>query len=120
MNMGEWDTKKFKALKAKWDKKLENSGFEDIENSDGSLKAGTDPRAIQNALKEKEEREIYYSIASEFLETHAFKEGLHRDIWQLHAEGLGKLSIAQKLKITPYRVETTINEYRILAKLRKS
>lgn len=117
--MGEWDTKKFKLLKAKWDKKLLDSGFEDIENADGSMKASTDPRAIKNALKEKEEREIYYSIAREFLETHAFKSSTERDVWALHCEGLGKLSIAKELKVTAYRAENTVLEIQKLAKLRK-
>lgn len=118
-NVGEFNNKKFKQLKAKWDKKLLDSGFDDIEEEDGTLKYATNPRAIKNALKDKEEREIYYSVAREFLETHAFKNIMHRNIWELHCEGMGKLPIAEKLSVTPYRVEVTINEYRILAKLRK-
>lgn len=116
MNM--FDGKKFKALKAKWDKRLAAAGFEDIENSDGSLKATTDTRTIRNALKEKDERETYYSIARAFLHDPEFPEK-YRLIWVDHCEGLGARTIAKRHGITSYKVETAINIVRKLAKLRK-
>jgi hypothetical protein len=109
---------KFRALKAKWYKKLALAGFEDIENDDGSLKAATDTRTIRNALKEKEERETYYTIARGFLNDPNFPEQF-RAVWMEHCEGIGARTIAKKLNLTSYKVETAINEVRKLAKLRK-
>jgi len=116
-----FDTKKFKSLKATWDKKLALSGFEDIENPDGSLKATTDSRTIKNALKGKEERETYYSIARGLLNSNTFSnfETFYREIWELHCEGIGVRTIAKKLKMTSYKVEITILRLQKLAKLKK-
>lgn len=121
MDNNSFDTKKFKTLKAKWDKKLSDAGFEDIENGDGSLKASTDSRTIQYALKEKEARETYYSIAREFLNSQCFAhfESVYREIWEFHCDGIGARTIAKKLKITSYRVETAITTLQKLAKLKK-
>jgi len=116
-----FDTKKFKSLKATWDKKLALSGFEDIENPDGSLKATTDSRTIKNALKGKEERETYYSIARELLNSNIFAnfETHYRLVWELHCEGIGVRTIAKKLNVTSYKVESTIIKLKKLAKLKK-
>lgn len=109
---------KFKKLKAKWDKKLADAGFEDIENEDGSLKATTHPRTVQLALQEKEERETYYRIAAGFLHNHQFENSLERQIWTQHCDGIGARSIAKTLKITAYKAEKIINKLQRLAKLR--
>lgn len=117
--MNPFETKKFKKLKAVWDKRLLKSGFEDIENSDGSLKATTDTRTIRNALVDQTERETYYSIAVEFLNAHEFSDMIEREIWKEHCDGIGRLSIAKKLNLTFYRVNLIITKLQKLAKLRK-
>jgi len=109
--------KSFKLLKAKWDKLLKKSGFEDIEKADGSLKSSTDSRTIANALQEKEERETYYSLAREFLVTHKFEDGIEKQIWEQHCEGIGMTPIALKLKITRYKVIMCIKKLKLGAKL---
>lgn len=119
MDMGDFDTKKFKDLKSKWYKKLADTGFDDIEDSEGDIKSKGDAKVIKNALQDKEQRETYYSIAREFLETYNFENDTAKDIWRLHCEGLGKLSIAKELNITAYTAETITVKLRKLAKLRK-
>lgn len=82
-------TKEFKALKAKWDKKLEKSGFDDIER-DGNLKLFhsvyfADPRRYDENVVEAKHQ--YYNIAGVFLNEHKFANTLEKKIWQLHSEG---------------------------------
>lgn len=111
-------TKKFKRLKAEWDKKLLETGFDDIENEDGSLKASTDSRTIANALKEKEEREAYYIIATQFLHSHQFKNDTEKKIWAEHCEGTGIRNIAKLVKLTNYKTYSTIIKLKKLAGLK--
>ena len=93
------------------------SGFNDIENKDGTLKASIDPRTIAFALKDKESREIYYSTAEEFLRTHEFEDVLLQKIWTEHCEGTSYRKIAKKLNLTFYRVSKAIIYLRELAGL---
>lgn len=110
-------TKKFKLLQDKWMRKLKQSGFEDIETSDGGIKAPTDPRTIAFAMRDKEEREAYYSMAQDFLNSYAFFDDLELNVWEMHCEGIGYKTIARKLKVTPYRVEITLTKLKKLARL---
>lgn len=117
---GPFTGKKFKKLQAAWYKKLANEGFEDLEDMDQNLKASTDTRTIKNALKEKEARETYYSIARGFLENHIWANDDEHHMWELHCEGIGVRSIAHELKVTAYKVESTIGRLQKLAKLKRS
>lgn len=107
----------FKKLKKKWDKKLMESGFVDIENNNGSLKAESDPRTIAYALTIKESRRIYYAAATMFFSTFPFPNNLEKEIWSMHCEGAGAVRISRKLGITIYKAESTLTKYKKLAKL---
>lgn len=110
-------TKKFKLLQTKWYKKLADAGFEDIERDENTLKASTDIRTVRQAYIDQEERQTYYSIAKEFLNSHRFKTEEEREIWRLHCEGIGQLTIARQFDMTYYRVNFIISELKRLAKL---
>ncbi len=99
-----WSTKEFKALNAKWAKRLEESGFEDAErlvNDDYVLidfhqhKFG---RTDRNDTLTTENRAEYYRLAGQFLHTHKFKSKRDSFIWQLHCEGLSRAKILRRLK----------------------
>ena len=109
----------FEKLKAKWDKKLLDSGFVDLENKDGSLKETIDPRTVANALKDKEAREIYYSMATEFLIKHKFLSRLEKAIWSAHIDGVSFRDIAQISSITFYRVRKIVTELQKLAGVKR-
>lgn len=104
-------------LKAKWEKKLKNSGFNDIENADGSLKAEVDPRTIAYALKDG--RSEYYMQATQFLNRFKFSTALERSVWHMHSEGSSFRTIASVYDMTFYKVRTTINKLQKLAGLKK-
>jgi hypothetical protein len=111
-------TKKFKALKAKWDKKLKNTGFEDVENEDGSLKASTHPKAISFALRDKEEREAYYGIATQLLHTYTFVDEIEKRIWEMHCEGIAVRHIMKELDMGHHKIELVIDRMQRIGKLK--
>lgn len=110
---------KLEKLKDKWNKKLAASGFEDIENPDGTLKNSTDPRTMAYALREKDARETYYGTAQEFLNRGTFTTLQEYAIWKAHCDGVSFRKIAATLGITFYKVRTITNKLQKLAKLRK-
>lgn len=103
--------KDFEKLKAKWDKKLADSGFEDIENADGSLKVEVHPRTLANAMLDN--RQFYYATAQDFLNSCKFTTLLDYTVWKMHTEGISYRTIAAEIGITFYKVRT------IVAKLQK-
>lgn len=109
----------FKKLKRKWYQKLADVGFEDIEKSDGSLMAEVDPRTISSALKDRENREIYYTIAVTFLGAHIFPTVQEHRIWSLFCDGCSAAIIAEKLGISLYKADSILTKYKKFAKLPK-
>ena len=104
-------------LKEKWNKKLAASGFEDIENKDGSLKDSIHSRTLSYALQAKESREAYYATARQLLNDDLFSTQNDRAIWEAHCEGLSFRTIAKTAKITFYEVRRTVNKYKKVAGL---
>lgn len=112
------EKKAFKRLKDIWYEKLEKSGFTDIENEDGTLKVEIDPRTLASSMKDKNAKEGYIELATQFLRTHQFSTVLEKRIWDLHCtHGIGAIRIARELKITLYRADMTLSKLRKLAKL---
>jgi hypothetical protein len=97
----DYNSKKFKTLQAKWAKKLEKSGFNDIEDHDGHLKeyalsgyrrlehqvsaTNGDTSAVYNSINAKTE---YYRLATHLLNQDVFKTDNEKYIWKLHSEGV--------------------------------
>lgn len=99
-------TKEFLTLQAKWNKKLEKSGFEDIETKDGLLKGISHAdffKAHYNQI-DAQAKEEYYRNAGYFLYEHKFKTELERKIWELHVEGVGIREIVKILKKKNYNI----------------
>jgi hypothetical protein len=103
-------------LKAKWNKKLTDSGFVDIENKDGSLKAEADPRTIAKAFVDG--RAEYYSEALAYLDRNLLSH-FEQKVWRAHCEGISFRTIALVLRITFYRVRNIVIKHQKLAGLRK-
>lgn len=100
--------KKFLALQAKWDKKLKDSGFEDIEQRDGNLKRWSLDKTVFQRERDSAKEE-YYRLAGHFLYDHEFESEKDRKVWELHAEGNSLNTIIHKLRElgvkTAYREE---------------
>lgn len=89
-------SKAFKNLQAKWYRKLEESGFEDIEDEDEQIKVSAtqfaNPRNYSGNTKtwakEHFEKKKYYERASRLLKEDSFLDETERRIWELHSRGV--------------------------------
>jgi len=108
-------------LKAKWNKKLADSGFEDIERPDGTLKPEVDYRSLDSTRGDNlhDGRQEYYHAAQDFLNRGSFNSLLDYTIWKLHADGISYRAIGKELRATFYKVRTTIKKIQKLAGVRK-
>ncbi len=95
--------KTYKELKAIWYKKLEKSGFEDIESDEDHLKSWTADR-VKKHIHTWREREQYYYMATEFLDTYKFETPLEKTIWEYHANGISVRDIV--ILLSKVRIKT--------------
>lgn len=101
----------FKKLKAQWDKKLKESGFEDIEQADGNLKIWHSTIFKNKFYKPRSEAKIeYYRLAGQLLWSYTFKSKNERDVWALHCEGFSRRQIQTKLKLKEFFVRSTVEK----------
>lgn len=99
----------YQALKAEWDAKLKDSGFEDIEDSKERLKT-PDRRLI--SFGNRETLLNYYLALDSYLNTKTDLPDRDRRILELHSAGIHLKQIALKTEV-PYRtVKWLIAKYR--------
>lgn len=120
--MSQFRTKQFKDLKDSWYKKLEDSGFKDIETDESMLKWSATSQFAQsvknNGVEGQEAAGEYYRVAGFFLHDNKFENKLYKSIWRLHSEGISIREIPSVL--AKEGVNTTVARVRrILEKLRK-
>lgn len=105
--------KEFLLLQCFWDRKLERSGFNDIEERDGTLKdSNWIKQSAKNPMAFQIKQEYYYQ-ATHFLHDHIFKNKIEKKIWEMHTQGETFPVISQRFNI----YYTTVN--RIVLKLKK-
>lgn len=108
-----WDSEEFQKLNKKWQRKLEKSGFEDIEQPDGNLKKWSASYArIRYKKTSAAAKETYYRYAGQFNYDYTFINPVDRLIWQYHSEGVSIRDIAKILrkKRFPLKTEKAINQ----------
>ncbi len=99
--------KPFEQLKNLWYKKLEESGFKEIEDTSHPDQPLKEWHAHAFKLRKidglKAELSYdYYLKARELIDTYAFDNPTHKVIWRLHAEGLSKRKIEKEIEaMTP-------------------
>jgi hypothetical protein len=86
----------FNKLKALWYKKLERSGFKDIEQDEVYFKNSNVSVIDQRRVTWQSQAE-YYQMATDFLNVHPFKSRVERIIWEYHANGISTRDIADIL-----------------------
>lgn len=108
-------------LKAKWNKKLADSGFIDIERPDGSLIPEVDYRSLDGTRGSdfNDGRQEYYDIAQDYLNRGKFATLLDYTVWKMHAEGTSYRDIGKELNLTFYKVRSTIKKIQLLAGVKK-
>src|SRR5271166_5977613 len=120
------NSKAFKELQAKWYKKLEKEGFEEIEQEDGNLKhwssrvfaAKFNGVFFEDKKSYYESVETYYRTAGHFLNEYDFKSDKDRLIWELHSEGFSVREIVLTMKKKNFKV-TTKKVYNVVKNLAK-
>lgn len=96
-----YNNREFQKLNAKWAKKLEDSGFDDLEknaNEYSNLPRSFDERV--NNYKTLESTLEYFARASDYLHNGEFKSTKEREIWEHHCDGDTLGEIAAKMKLT--------------------
>lgn len=117
--MNQFQTKKFRQLQKVWYLKLEETGFEDAEDTNSEneflktwhssyFQTKYDPHSFES-------KRDYYDCALEFLHRNyqnhqygLFEYNQESRIWELHCEGLSLREIARKLTITVYQVNKVV------------
>lgn len=126
---------KLKELQVEWYKKAAESGFEDIEYSDGSIQTGV-PKAITKRLNSSdttststatndyiETIRAYYRLTNVFLDEHKFINSTEKAIWEYHCNGFSCREITDCLassNLTKYKKDTVNNIIRRLENLMKA
>jgi hypothetical protein len=99
-----YETAEFKKLKKEWDKKLESSGFEDIEKNDTDniitnqiIKTGEN--IYQNYIDFVEDAGLdYYQYCHQILREFPFKRELDRVVFEMYTEGKTEREISKSLQ----------------------
>jgi hypothetical protein len=118
----QFKTPKFKELQEKWYKKLEKSGFKDIEQDEYYFADGHGVSTIDKRRVTWEIQQEYYRLATHFLNDHKFKNRFEQIVWEYHSNGMSVRDIADTLnkvrrKKTDYNtVWEIIRDLRILMK----
>jgi len=98
--------KQFQLLKAKWYKKLKDSGFEDAEYDDNTLRVWHSYRFIdKHEPLTAETKEEYYRMSGHFLNEYKFQDKTDKFIWSKHSAGVGVREIARLLIRKGYKIK---------------
>lgn len=102
----------FKRLQAKWYKKLKQTGFEDIEdtNSPNEMLKSWDSlyflsRYDGNAFLAKQR---YFELARQFLHEHVFDSSREKSIWTEFSEGASIRQIARRRRVSIYKIRKIV------------
>lgn len=87
----------YELLRAVWYKKLEEDGYEDIEQDENNLKVWSSSFVRKRPLELMESREAYYHMARKFLNDYTFPNAKEKYVWEQHAEGVSSKDIAKNL-----------------------
>jgi len=116
----------FSKLQAKWYKKLEKDGFQDIEKNEYQLKQSSsifmdmrkgNRNESSATVVSREAKRDYYMMATDFLNSHPFTSKLQRIIWEYHANGLSTREISATLNKVRKNKILRMTVWRILKQL---
>ena len=96
-----------KKLLEQWNKKLKDSGFEDVELDEHRLKEYHSSRFVSMG-EEFREKQRYYQLASQLLHTYPFMNPQSKAIWRMHSGGENVASIVKATGVSKFLVEKLI------------
>lgn len=82
-------------LREVWYKKLERSGFDDIEATEYRLKRSVHDFTLPVVNRDWYAKNEYYSMAGLFLNSYKFKSNIEKVIFEYHANGISVRDIAK-------------------------
>lgn len=100
-----YETCEFSKLNDEWKVKLQDSGFNDIENETGYEDANSEISLLldnvvntrSTTYKTLQQTQEYYSLVGSYLHTGTFKNDRIRKIWEMHSEGFSLGEISDKV-----------------------
>lgn len=95
---------------ASWYQKLRQTGFKDIEDSQGRLHTWS--ISFINTKPIRQDRIDYFRLAAQFLHDKKFPSKQAKLIWSMHSEGLSRVFIAKKLRLGESKVRAVIEKLR--------
>src|SRR5271165_2496579 len=115
-------------LQAKWYRKLESTGFKDIEDDKGRLKNWTGYLTLENENAEilsghhkRESSKVqkisqaeYYRLAGQMLYDQEFPNKQYKQVWKLHVEGKSYSEIAKLMGFSKFCVQYRVCKMRRL------
>lgn len=111
--MGPFDSKRFKALQARWYAKLAKSGFVDIEREDGTLIDREQERYAKEMPQDvAKAREAYYRAAEHYMTRAGAMTKRDLAVWRLHVEGCNNTEIAEALGLARATVTKIVAKHR--------
>lgn len=109
-------------LKKTWYARLKKEGFKDIEKNEYILKHYDSYYNRQQNYNYgiRTQRDLYYSMATHFLNDHKFETELERVIWTYHSEGISQRSITKLLtEVKLVSWKSRFKVYQTIKKLKK-
>lgn len=85
-------------LRAVWYKKLKDSGFEDAERDEDSLKVYSTSNHHRMRQRDWQSYAQYYSMATKFLHDYKFESKFDHTIWMYHSEGLSNVEVSKIIR----------------------
>lgn len=113
------DTAQVKALKDIWYKKLEDAGFDDIEQDEEKLKVWSTIFFARYNKTTVDAKIMYAQMAENFLREYRFDSDLDKVIWEYHSTNLSYRDITAILKKVKIKTNRTYVG-RIINRLKKS
>lgn len=115
-----FQTKEFKKLKSEWYKKLEQSGFKDIEAHERSEYEvnDTELRRIK-ALAVDPSRAEWFQCVAKYSHSDLFERKIHKAIYQLYASQTPQNEISHKLSQDPTYANESLSPMTVWRVIRK-
>lgn len=107
-------SRSFKKLQHKWDKKLKESGFEDIEDRNSKMEFLKQWHGGYFQRNWDGSRYEYFLKASAFLNSYLFQSEIEKSIWEGHADGKTIREIAKELSHQKDAVHKVIKKLRAI------
>ncbi len=112
-----FETDEFKKLNEEWSKKLEASGFDDIEKTEDGYTLRPQ-EFITNKVKYVGGQD-YYDFCQQVLRDYPFKRDIDKFIFEAHTEGKSEREIEVLLSKHSYKSLTSVRIHQIIRKIKE-